>query len=150
MWQGAGIREELCVVGAKYFIGKKSRRLIEILKNNQGYVLGVKALNAYFPVYFKKLPTWSDSDGFNLGRIDDYKGKYDFGTYGSCEISCENERIFLQMTNQEKIPMRTINRDEFEVEGVEARFFAERDTSGKIYRAVFRQHGMTIEAPKVQ
>jgi len=150
MWQGAGIREELCVVGAKYFIGKKSRRLIEILKNNQCNVLGVKALNAYFPAYFKKLPTWSDSDGFNLGRIDDYKGKYDFGTYGSCEISCENERLFLQMTNQEKIPMRTINRDEFEVEGVGARFFAERDTSGKIYRAVFRQHGMTIEAPKVQ
>ncbi len=150
MWQGAGISEELLVVGAKYFVGKKSRRMIEILKNNQGDVLGVKELNTYFPVYFKKLPTWSDSDGFNLGRIDDYKGKYDFGTYGSCEISFENERLFLQMTNQGKIPMRTINRDEFEVEGVEARFFAERDTSGKIYRAVFRQHGMTIEAPKVQ
>jgi hypothetical protein len=150
MLQGAGICEELLVVGAKYFVGKKSRKLIEILKNNQGNVLGLKALEVYFPVYFKKLPSCSDSDGFNLGRIDDYKGKYDFGIAGLCEISCEDERLFLQMTNQEKIPMRSINRDEFEVEGVEARFFAERNTSGKIYRAVFRQRGTTIEAPKVQ
>jgi len=149
-YQGAVFREELRVVGAKYFVGKKSEKLIEILKNKQDNVLGVKVLETYFPIYFKKLPSWADSDAFNQSHINDYVGKYDFGSHGSCQVSGENEQLYLQIKNQSKIPMRTINRDEFEVKGVGARFFAERDISGKITRTIFRQHGFTIEAPKVQ
>lgn len=150
MWEGAGDREGLRVVGAEYFVGKQSEKLIEILKNGQGHVVGMKLLEAYFPLYLKKLPSRFDSESFNQSHVSDFVGSYDFRSFGTCQVSAENGQLFLRMTNQEKIPMHTINRDEFEVVGVGARFFAERDTSGKITRTVFRQHGMTIEAPKVQ
>lgn len=150
MWGGTGDRDGLRVVGSQYFVGKHSEKLLEILKNGQGHVVGMKLLDAYFPSYFKKLPSRSDSEGFNQRRVGDFLGNYDFRSFGSCQVSAENDQLYLRMTNQEKIPMRTINRDEFEVVGVGARFFAERDPSGKISRAIFRQHGMTIEAPKVR
>lgn len=148
VWEGGGTREELRVVGARYFVGKHSGRLMEILKNKQGHVAGIKVLDAYFPFYSKKLPQRAESESFNQAHIRDFLGNYDFVSYGSCQVSEENGHLFLRMTNQAKIPMKTINRDEFEVLGVGARFFAERDMAGNVTRTVFRQHGMTIEAPK--
>ena len=113
-------------------------------------VTGITIREAYFPVSLKKLPPRKESEEFVRQRLSDYPGQYEFGRYGQYEVTQENGGLFGRLGQQNRIPLRILNRDDFEVEGVGARFSVVRDTSGKIISADFRQHGMLIEAPKVK
>jgi TPR repeat protein/CubicO group peptidase (beta-lactamase class C family) len=150
LWQGDWVREELRAVGRNYFVGKKTGKLVEILFDGQGKVLGFKMLEAYFPIHFIKLPPRKECEEFNARHLGDYTGKYDLGTYGVCEITQESEGLVGKLKELKKATFRSLNRDEFMVEGMAARFSAERDSLGKVTGGVFRWNGIAIEAPKVQ
>lgn len=62
----------------------------------------------------------------------------------------EDGRLYGKLAQQQKIPFNVLNRDDFEVEGVGARFSVLRDSAGGITGADFRQHGKLIKAPKVK
>jgi CubicO group peptidase (beta-lactamase class C family) len=150
LWQGACVREELRVVGKNYFVGKKTGKLIAILTDGQEKVQGLKLLEAYFPIHFIKLPPRKECEDFNAKHLGDYTGKYDLGTYGVCEITQESEGLVGKLKKMKKAAFRSLNRDEFVVEGMTARFSAIRDPLGKVTRAIFRWNGVAVEAPKVQ
>lgn len=149
-WQGFGFKEELRPAGKNHFIGQGSAKILEIDSSAGGQVSGMTIREAYFPGSLKKLPPKKESEEFVRQRLSDYPGQYDFGRYGRYEITQEDDGLYARLGQQRKIPLRILNRDDFEVEGVGARFSIVRDGSGKVISADFRQHGMLIEAPKIK
>lgn len=147
-WRGTAFKDKLRVAGKQHLIGQESAKIIEFDMQDRGEIAGAKIIETYFPIFLKKLPPRKDSEEFVRTRMAEYIGMYSFGPHGDYEVTQEDGRLYGKLAQQQKIPFNVLDRDEFEVEGVGARFSVIRDASGKITRADFRQHGMLIEAPK--
>jgi len=147
-WRGTAFKDKLRVAGKQHLIGQESTKIIELDIQDRGKILGAKIIETYFPIFLKKLPPRKDSEEFVRARMAEYTGRYSFGSHGDYEVTQEEGRLYGKLAQQQKIPFNVLDRDDFEVEGVGARFSVIRDESGKITRADFRQHGMLIEAPK--
>lgn len=149
-WQGQGFRERIRLSGDRHFVGQESQKTFSTVDSENGRINGLKIREAYFPIFLKKLPPRKDSEEFVRSKMAEYTGRYSFGPYGDYEVIQEDGRLYGKLAQQQKIPFNVLNRDDFEVEGVGARFSVIRDHSGKITRADFRQHGKLIEAPKIK
>lgn len=149
-WQGSGFREKLRPAGKKYFVGQQSNKILEVLSQKDQMIDGLKIWESYFPIFLEKLPPRKDSEELVRPRIAEYTGRYSFGPYGDYEVTQEDGRLYGKLAQQQKIPFNVLNRDDFEVEGVGARFSVLRDSAGGITGADFRQHGKLIKAPKVK
>jgi len=147
-WRGTAFKDQLRVAGKQHLIGQESNKIIELDIQDRGKILGAKIIETYFPIFSKKLPPRKDSEEFVRAKMAEYTGRYSFGPHGDYEVTQEEGRLYGKLAQQQKIPFNVLDRDDFEVEGVGARFSVIRDESGKITRADFRQHGMLIEAPK--
>jgi len=148
--QGAGSWEKLRVAGKAHLIGQKSSKTLELESQGSGEITGIKIREAYFPISLKKLPTREDSEEFVRQRLMEYPGRYDFGQHGVFEVTQEDGRLYGRLGQQQRIPLRVLNRDDFELEGAGARFSLTRNDSGKVTGADFRQHGLLIEAPRLK
>jgi len=150
-WQGSGFKETLRLAGSNYMIGQESGKILEMERREDGGISGIIIRESYFPICFKKLPPQNESEEFVRQGLAEYLGRYDFGKHGSFEVTQEDGCLYGRLGQQQKIPLRILNRDDFDLEGCcPARFSIFRDASGKVARADFRQHGMLIEAPKVK
>ena len=147
-WGGTAFKDKLRAAGKQHLLGQESNKIIELAIQDGGKISGAKINEAYFPVFLKKLPPRKDSEEFVRARIAEYTGRYSFGPHGDYEVTQEEGRLYGKLAQQRKFPFNVLDRDDFEVEGVGARFSVSRDASGKITRADFRQNGMLIEAPK--
>lgn len=148
--QGAGSWEKLRVAGKAHLIGQESSKTLELESQGSGEITGIKIREAYFPISLKKLPTREDSEEFVRQRLVEYPGRYDFGQHGVFEVTQEEGRLYGRLGQQQRIPLRVLNRDDFELEGAGARFSLTRNDSGKVTGANFRQHGVLIEAPRIK
>ena len=149
-WGGTAFKDKLRVAGKQHLLGQESNKIIELAIQDSGEISGAKINEAYFPVFLKKLPPRKDSEEFVRARIAEYTGRYSFGPHGDYEVTQEEGRLYGKLAEQQKIPFNVLDRDDFELEGVGARFSVIRDESGKITGADFRQHGLLIEAPRIK
>lgn len=147
-WGGTAFKDKLRAAGKQHLLGQESNKIIELAIQDGGKIPGAKINEAYFPVFLKKLPPRKDSEEFVRARIAEYTGRYNFGPHGDYEVTQEEGRLYGKLGQQRKFPFNVLNQDDFEVEGIGARFSVIRDASGKITRADFRQYGVLIEAPK--
>ena len=149
-WQGAGFREKLRVAGKRNLVGEESSKIIELNLQDRGEITGAKIMEAYFPIYMKKLPAQEDSEEFVQQRLLEYPGRYDFGRHGVFVVTQEGGRLYGRLGQQRIAPFRVLNRDDFVLEDSGARFTFTRDNTGKIIGTDFRQHGLLIEAPRIK
>ncbi len=77
-------------------------------------------------------------------------GEYEYGPGAIMKVTNEGEQLFAQLTNQPKMPIFPISDEEFEWHVVEAKVKFVPDAEGKIVKAVHRQNGGTIDAPKIK
>jgi CubicO group peptidase (beta-lactamase class C family) len=81
---------------------------------------------------------------------DDYVGKYDYGQGRLMAITRENARLFAQLPGQPKLEIFPKAEGEFFWKSVRAEVAFVRDAAGRVVKAVHRQGGATLEAPKVE
>jgi CubicO group peptidase (beta-lactamase class C family) len=82
---------------------------------------------------------------------DDYVGKYDYGQGRAImAITREGDRLFAQLTGQPRFEIFPKAEAEFFWKVVPAEISFVRDAAGKVTKAVHRQGGQTIDAPRVE
>jgi D-alanyl-D-alanine-carboxypeptidase/D-alanyl-D-alanine-endopeptidase len=83
-------------------------------------------------------------------RYDAYVGKYDYGQGRVMTITREGDGLFAQLTGQPKLEIFPKAETEFFWKAARAEVAFVKDSAGKVVKAVHRQGGATIEAPRVE
>ncbi len=83
-------------------------------------------------------------------RYDAYVGKYDYGQGRVMTITREGDGLFAQLTGQPKLEIFPKAETEFFWKAVRAEVAFVKDSAGKVVKAVHRQGGGTIDAPRVE
>jgi CubicO group peptidase (beta-lactamase class C family) len=99
-----------------------------------------------------------DADRFTLPaviqldprRYDDYVGKYDYGQGRLMAITREQTRLYAQLPGQPRFEIFPKADGEFFWKAVRAEVAFVQDAAGKVVKAVHRQGGGTLEAPRVE
>jgi CubicO group peptidase (beta-lactamase class C family) len=82
-------------------------------------------------------------------NYDDYVGRYNYGS-AVLVVTRKGDRLFAQLGLQKRFEIFPLARDEFFWKIVEATVKFERDEKGNNVRAIHKQNGNTIKAPKVK
>ena len=83
-------------------------------------------------------------------RYDDYVGKYDYGQGRVMTITREGNGLFAQLSGQPKFEIFPKAETEFFWKAVRAEVAFVWDAGRKVVKAVHRQGGTTIDAPRVE
>jgi CubicO group peptidase (beta-lactamase class C family) len=84
-------------------------------------------------------------------RYDDYAGRYDYGPgRGVMTVTREGDRLFAQLVGQPRFEIFPKGEAEFFWRVVRAEVTFVRDAAGKVTKAVHRQGGGTIDAPRLE
>ena len=81
---------------------------------------------------------------------DAYVGEYDYGNSGILTVTKEDDRLFAQLAVQEKYEIFPKSETEFFWKVVDAQIEFVKDEQGKVTKAIHRQPGVEIEAPKIK
>jgi CubicO group peptidase (beta-lactamase class C family) len=79
----------------------------------------------------------------------DYVGRYDYEDK-VLSVTIENDRLFVQLTDQPKFEIFPAAKDQFFLNVVEAQIGFKRDDTGKVVGAVHQQSGSTFAIPKIE
>ncbi len=80
---------------------------------------------------------------------DDYLGQYDYGM-AILTVTRQGDHLFAQLSGQPSFEIFPKARDEFFWKAVEAEVRFVRDDAGRVARAVHRQGGQTLTAPRFE
>jgi len=80
---------------------------------------------------------------------DDYTGQFDYGG-AILTVTRETDRLFAELSGQPRFEIFPKAKDVFFWKVVEAEVTFVRDPKGKVVKAVHRQGGQTINAPRVE
>ena len=83
-------------------------------------------------------------------RYDAYVGKYDYGQGRVMTITREGDGLFAQLTGQPKLEIFPKAETEFFWKAARAEVAFVKDSAGKVVKAVHRQGGATIDAPRME
>jgi serine-type D-Ala-D-Ala carboxypeptidase/endopeptidase len=83
-------------------------------------------------------------------RYAEYVGKYDYGQGRLMAVTREDSRLFAELPGQPKLEIFPKAEAEFFWKAVRAEVAFVRGGSGKVVKAVHRQGGAMLEAPKVE
>ncbi len=83
-------------------------------------------------------------------RYDAYVGKYDYGQGRVMTIIREGDGLFAQLVGQPKLEIFPKSETEFFWKAVRAEVTFVKDSAGKVVKAVHRQGGTTLDAPRVE
>ncbi|GAH67491.1 unnamed protein product [marine sediment metagenome] len=81
---------------------------------------------------------------------DTYVGEYDYGNDVILTVTKEDDRLFAQLVGQEKYEIFPKSETEFFWKVVDAQIDFVKDEQGKVIKAIHRQDGREIEAPKIK
>jgi len=87
------------------------------------------------------------ADGATLEAL---VGKYDYGSGAIMTVTREGDRLFAQLTGQPKFEIFAKSESEFFWKVVNAQVRFVKDTNGKVTKAIHRQGGAVIQAPRVE
>ena len=83
-------------------------------------------------------------------RYDAYVGKYDYGQGRLMTITREGDALFAQLPGQPKFEIFPKAETEFFWKAVRAEVAFVKDSAGKVVKAVHRQGGTTLDAPRAE
>jgi hypothetical protein len=83
-------------------------------------------------------------------QLDAIAGQYQYGPGAVMTVTRDGENLFAQLTGQPKLPIFAKSVDEFEWRIVAAKVQFVKDGGGKVTKAIHKQNGGTIEAPKIK
>jgi hypothetical protein len=83
-------------------------------------------------------------------RYDAYVGKYDYGQGRLMTITREGDGLFAELSGQPKFEIFPKAETEFFWKAVRAEVAFVKDSAGKVAKAVHRQAGSTLDAPRVE
>jgi CubicO group peptidase (beta-lactamase class C family) len=83
-------------------------------------------------------------------RLSDYVGSYDYGQGRLMAITREEGRLFAQLPGQPKLEIFPKADGEFFWKAVRAEVAFVRGDGGKVVKAIHKQGGSTLEAPRVE
>ncbi|MEK6335886.1 MAG: serine hydrolase [Acidobacteriota bacterium] len=86
-----------------------------------------------------------DSSGF-----DAYVGEYQVNARLTLTITKEGDRLFGQLTGQEKLAMEPVSDTQFTIPDVKANISFEKDSTGKVVGLVLSQGTRTVNAKKIK
>ena len=81
---------------------------------------------------------------------DAYVGEYDYGNDATLTVTKEDDRLFAQMVGQAKYEIFPRSETGFFWKVVDAQIEFVKDEQGKVIKAIHRQDGREIEAPKIK
>ena len=93
---------------------------------------------------------WSAVVKVDPRRYDDYGGKYDYGQGRVMTITREGNGLFAQLSGQPKFEIFPKAETEFFWKAVRAEVTFVKDSAGKVVKAVHRQGGTTLDAPRAE
>jgi CubicO group peptidase (beta-lactamase class C family) len=103
-----------------------------------------------FYLWTKLAPQPSIRPGGPEADISQYPGRYDFGNGMVMVISSgDANRLFAQLTGQQKFEIFSQGNGEYYWKVVDARIKFERDESGKVTHGDFQQNGVKVKVPKL-
>jgi CubicO group peptidase (beta-lactamase class C family) len=85
----------------------------------------------------------------SAAALDSYAGRYDYGA-AVMTVTREGDRLFAQLTGQEKFEIFPKSETEFFWKVVDAEVSFVKNDKGEVTKAVHRQGGQTIHAAKLQ
>jgi hypothetical protein len=82
--------------------------------------------------------------------LDPIVGQYQYGPGAVLTVTRDGTQLFAQLTGQPKIPIFPTSETEFEWRVAPAKVQFVKGDDGKITKAVHRQNGNTLDAPKIK
>lgn len=79
-----------------------------------------------------------------------YEGRFEISKDLLMDVSTEGQKIFVQVTGQQKYEMYPSKKDEFFLKVVEATVHFNRDDNGQVVSANIEQGGFKATAPKIK
>jgi CubicO group peptidase (beta-lactamase class C family) len=102
-----------------------------------------------FYLWTKLAPQTSRLPGGSEVDISQYPGRYDFGNGMVMVISADGNRLFGQLTGQQKFEIFPQGNGEYYWKVVDARIKFVRDESGKVTHGEFQQNGTKLKVLKL-
>lgn len=102
-----------------------------------------------FYLWPRLTPQASMLPGSAEGDISQYPGHYDFGNGMVMVISAEGNKLFAQLTGQQKFEIFPQGNGEYYWKVVDARIKFARDENGKVTHGDFQQNGVKLKVPRL-
>jgi CubicO group peptidase (beta-lactamase class C family) len=132
------------------FFWKAVEAEVQFVKNARGEVVKAVHKQGGQTLHAPRLPDEAVVK-LDTALLDDYVGKYDYGGGKAIlTVSREGERLFAQMTGQPKFEIHPRSTNEFFWKVVVAQVTFVKAADGKVTKAIHKQGGQTIEAPKIE
>ncbi len=77
-------------------------------------------------------------------------GQYQYGPGAVLTVTRDGTQLFAQLTGQPKMPIFPVSETEFEWRVVKAKVQFVKDDGGQVTKAVHKQEGNTLDAPKIK
>ena len=86
----------------------------------------------------------------NAAGFAAYVGEYQVTPNQVLTISKEGDKLFAQMSGQEKLEVEAVSESQFLVSRVKANVSFEKDAAGKVVALLLAQSGRSVRAPKIK
>jgi len=153
--RSGGGKQAMFAASESEFFFKESLTRIKVRKNPEGRVIELTLNNRYGPMEVerktdKPIPGPRKEVKVDAAVLDQLTGDYEIAPGMAITISREGERLFAAMPGQPKLPIVPESETTFFVKSVDAAIEFEKDASGKVTGALFKQGSQTLSAKKVK
>lgn len=140
-------RQEIYPKAANEFFWKVVDAQVAFQRNEKGEVVAAKHTQNGSTFTAPKLTT--PAVQLTAEQLDAITGQYQYGPGAVLTVTRDGNSLLAQLTGQPKFPIFPTSESEFEWQVVAAKVqFVKED--GKVTKAIHKQNGGTIEAPKIK
>jgi hypothetical protein len=130
------------------FFWKVVEAEVAFLRDAEGKVIAMRHTQGGNTFKASKLP--EDKIKLTAEQVEPFVGEYEYGPKAIMKVTRDGAQLFGQLTGQPKYPIFPVSETEFEWRVVPAKIEFVKDDEGKVTKAVHRQNGGEISAPKTK
>ncbi len=137
----------------KYFFDADAMQTMEFARDMEGSVIALTTIKLTgVELWNKTNKPIPDTNGIKVNEeiLVTYLGEYEITTEMSFLVTKEEDRMFVQAPEQEKLEMFAESETKFFLKVNDAQFEFVKDDTGQITSVILNQGGRTIEAMKVK
>jgi hypothetical protein len=143
-------RHEIFPKSETEFFWKVVEAEVKFVKNDQGAIIKAVHLQGGQTLHAPRLADEAVVQ-LDAATLDSYVGQYDYGGGKAIlTVTRDGGRLFAQMTGQPKFEIYARSENEFFWKIVVAQVTFVKAADGKVTKAIHKQGGQTIEAPKLE
>lgn len=144
-----GPRVELFPRSETEYFWKGSDAQLSFVKDSSGKIIKAVQRSAGVERSAQRVEETAEI-AIDSAELDAVLGKYDYGQLGKLAVTREDNRLYAQLPPQPKIEIFREAPNEYFWKVVPAQITFVRDAQGKVVKAIHRQGGQTLDAPKVE